>query len=88
MGCDIRILQMEGAKDPDEYIIKYGKARFDNLIEKAISVLEFKIKKLRKNLDLDSTNDKIKFLNEIASLVAKIENTMEREIYIEKIAKE
>lgn len=88
MGCDIRILQMEGAKDPDEYIIKYGNARFHNLIEKALSVIEFKVKILKQNLNLEVVNDKIKFLNEIAKLIAKVDNTIEREVYIEKIAKE
>ena len=88
MGCDLRILQMEGAKDPDEYIIKYGNARFNNLVEKALSVIEFKVKVLKQNLNLEVVNDKIKFLNEIAKLIAKIDNTIEREVYIEKIAKE
>ena len=88
MGCDLRILQMEGAKDPDEYIIKYGNARFNNLVEKALSVIEFKVKVLKQNLNLEVVNDKIKFLNEIAKLIAKVDNTMEREVYIEKIAKE
>jgi len=88
MGCDIRILQMEGAKDPDEYIIKYGNARFKNLIEKAISVIEFKVKVLKQNLNIENVNDKIKFLNEIAKLIAKIDNTMEKEVYMEKISKE
>lgn len=88
MGCDIRILQMEGAKDPDEYIIKYGNSRFKNLVEKALSVIEFKVKVLKQNLNLDNVNDKIKFLNEIAKLIAKVDNTIEREVYIEKIAKE
>ena len=87
MGCDIRILQMEGAKDPDEYIIKYGNARFKVLIDKAISVIEFKVKVLKKDLNLENTNDKIKFLNEIAKLISKVDNTIEQEIYIEKIAK-
>lgn len=88
MGCDIRILQMEGAKDPDEYIIKYGNVRFKALIEKAISVIEFKVKILKKDLDLGNVNDKIKFLNEIAKLLSKIDNTIEQEIYIEKISNE
>lgn len=79
---------MEGAKDPDEYIIKYGNARFQNLIEKALSVIEFKVKILKQTLNLDSTNDKIKFLNEIAKLLSKVDNTMEKEVYIEKISKE
>ena len=88
MGCDLRIIQMEGAKDPDEYIIKYGNARFNNIVEKALSVIEFKVKVLKQNLNLEVVNDKIKFLNEIAKLIAKIDNTIEREVYIEKIAKE
>ena len=88
MGCDIRILQMEGAKDPDEYIIKYGNARFLSLVDKALSVIEFKVKLLKRNLNLENVNDKIKFLNEISKLISKIDNTIEREVYIEKIAKE
>lgn len=88
MGCDIRILQIDGAKDPDEYIIKYGNARFKNIMEKALSVIEFKVKVLKQNLNLENVNDKIKFLNEIAKLIAKVDNTMEKEVYIERIAKE
>ena len=88
MGCDIRVLQMEGAKDPDEFIIKYGNARFQALIDKALSVIEFKVKVLKQNLNLDNTNDKIKFLNEIAKLISKVDNTIEREVYIEKISKQ
>lgn len=88
MGCDLRILQMDGAKDPDEYIIKYGNARFKILVDKALSVIEFKVKVLKNNLNLENTNDKIKFLNEIAKLISKVDNTIEREVYIEKIAKE
>lgn len=88
MGCDLRILQMEGAKDPDEYVIKYGNARFKNLIDKALSIIEFKVKILKKDLNLENVNDKIKFLNEIAKLISKVDNTIEKEIYIEKIAKE
>ena len=88
MGCDIRILQMDGAKDPDEYIIKYGVARFNKLIENAISLIEFKVKILKKDLNLDNTNDKIKFLNQIAKIISQLDNPMEREIYIDKIAKE
>ncbi len=88
MGCDMRVLQMEGAKDPDEYIIKYGTAGFSKLIENAISLVEYKVKILKKNLNLDNTIDRIKFLTEIAKLISKVDNTIEKEVYIEKIAKE
>lgn len=87
MGCDMRILQMTGAKDPDEFIIKYGSARFQKLMNEAISLLEFRVKVLEQNLDLEVASDKVKFLNEIAKLIAKIDNTIEQEIYIEKLSK-
>ena len=57
-GCDVRILQMEGAKDPDEYVIKYGNGRFNMLVDNAISLIEFKTKVLKKSLDLNNVNDK------------------------------
>ncbi len=88
LGCDIRILQMEGAKDPDEYVIKYGNGRFLNLVDNAISLIEFKTKVLKKDLDLNNVNDKIKFLNEIAKLLSTVDNRMEQEVYIDKISME
>lgn len=88
LGCDIRILQMEGAKDPDEYVIKYGNGRFNNLVDKAISLVEFKVKVLKKDLDLSNVNDKIKFLNEIAKLLSNVDNKMEQEVYIDTISRE
>ena len=87
MGCDMRVLQMSGAKDPDEYIIKFGSARFQKLMDEAISLIEFKVKILKQSLNLEVAGDKVKFLNEIAKLISKIDNSIEREIYIEKIAK-
>ena len=87
MGCDIRVLQIHDAKDPDEFVVKYGAARFKKILDDAISLIEYKVKILKKDLNLENASDKIKFLNEIAKLIAKIDNTMEKEIYIEKIAK-
>lgn len=86
LGCDIRILQMEGAKDPDEYVIKYGNGRFNDLVENAISLVEFKIKVLKKGLNIENTNDKIKFMNEIAKILGEVDNKIEQEIYIDKIS--
>lgn len=88
LGCDIRILQIEGAKDPDEFVVKYGPERFQRYVDQAISLVEFKVKMLKKELDLDNVNDKIKFLNEVAKILAKVENNMEREVYVDKISLE
>lgn len=88
MGCDIRVLQIYGAKDPDEFVIKYGPERFQKCVDSAISLVEFKIKILKQNLNLENINDKIKFLNEVAKILSKVDNNMEKELYIEKISKE
>lgn len=88
LGCDVRILQMEGAKDPDEFVIKYGPERFEKQVEKAISLVEYKIKVLKNTLNIEHPNDKIKFLKEIAKVLSKIDNEIEREVYLEKISLE
>lgn len=86
MGVDIRILQISGAKDPDEFVIKYGPEKFKKCMDNAISVVEYQVKNLKKSLDLNNTSDKVKFLNEIANILSKIDNSMEREVYIDKIS--
>ncbi len=88
MGCDIRVLQIYGAKDPDEFVIKYGPDRFKKCVDSAISLVEFKVKVLKQNLNLENVNDKIKFLNEVAKIISKVDNSIEKEIYIDKISQE
>ena len=88
MGCDVRVLQMTGAKDPDEYVIKYGSGQFTKLMDEAISLVEYKVKILMKNSTINSSNDKIKFLNEVAKILVPIENKIEQEVYIDKISAE
>ena len=87
LGCDLRILQLDGdAKDPDEYIVKYGPERLQRCMNNAISLIEYKIKNLKESLNLDHPNDKIKFLTEIAKELSKINSDIEKEVYIDKIA--
>lgn len=86
MGCDIRILQIYGAKDPDEFVIKYGPERFLKCVDNAISLVEFKVKNLKQGLNIENTNDKIKFLNQIAKILSEVDNNIEKEVYIDKIS--
>lgn len=88
LGVTAKVLQMEGAKDPDEYVLKYGPIKFEKLINNSISLIEYKVKKLEEKYNLDDTDDKIKFLNKMAEILSKVENNIERDIYIEKLSKE
>lgn len=87
-GLNVKVLLLDkpDVKDPDEYINKYGAERFKNCVSHAISLVEFKINKLEKELNLDNFDDKIKFLTGTATILANIENDIERELYISKIS--
>ena len=90
LGYDVRILQLDdpNVKDPDEYVLKNGSGRFNLCADKAISLIEFKVKMLKQSLTTNTASDKIKFLNEVSKILAKVDNDIEKEIYIEKISKE
>ena len=88
LGMEGQVLQMEGAKDPDEFIIKYGSGRFQLLVDNAISLIEFKTKMAKAKYNLEIASEKIKFLKEVSKLISTIDSKIEREIYIDKIAKQ
>ena len=87
-GLNTRVIQIEGAKDPDEYVIKYGSEQFSLLVKNAISLVEFKVKMLKEKYNIENTTDKVQFLMEVAKLLAELENEIEKEIYVDKISKE
>ena len=87
LNVKVLILDKKDVKDPDEYINKYGTERFNNCVKNAISLVEFKIKKIESNLDINNVDSKINFLTQVANILSKIENNIERDIYIDKIAK-
>lgn len=87
LNVKVLLLDKEDVKDPDEYINKYGAERYKKCIENAISLVEFKILKLEKYLDIDNLDSKIKFLTEVAAILSKIDNSIERDLYIDKIAR-
>lgn len=88
-GLNVKVLKLDkqDAKDPDEYINKYGVEKFQNCIKNSISLVEFKISKLQKELDLNNFDEKVKFLTETANILSKIDNNIEREMYIDIISK-
>ena len=90
LGYDVRILQLDdpNVKDPDEYVLKNGSGRLNLCADKAISLVEFKVKMLKQSMTTDTTSDKIKFLNEVSKILSKVDNNIEKEIYIDRISKE
>lgn len=88
IGCNVKVLQIPEGKDPDEFVKKNGAEEFKKLVSRAMSLIEYKIKVLKNQIETDTTEGKIKFLNKIADVLSKLDNSLEREMYIKKLAKE
>lgn len=87
LGIEVSILVLKDAKDPDEYILKFGPELFKKELENTISVFEYMEQNIRKNYDLNKIDQKTKYLNEIVVELSKVKNTLEQEIYIDYISK-
>lgn len=88
LGVPVKVLKMDGAKDPDEYVLKYGPERFEKLIDNSISPAEYKIDLLKAEYNLEDISDKINFLTKMAEVLSKVENTIERDVYVDKYSQE
>lgn len=87
-GCNVRVLILPEGKDPDEYVRNHGPEKFKNLIDRAISLLDYKIRVQRNMHNLDTLEDKLKLLNGIADTLAEHDNPIGRELYARNYAKE
>ena len=86
VGLDVRVLKLSGAKDPDEYIKKFGKAAFSKVVSESKSGFEYKLDKILSAHDVSNATERIKAANEISSIIAGYYSGVEREIYIRSAA--
>ena len=86
VGLDVRILQMQGAKDPDEFIKKFGAEKFRQLIQNSRTGFEFKLQSVLARHDVEIPDEKIKAASELVDIVAKVYSSAEREVYIHAVA--
>lgn len=85
-GGKSRVIRISGAKDPDEYISKYGVSGFKKAIEKAAPSTEFRLSLAKGQYNLADTDGKIRFVDEAAKILATLDNPVEVEAYIKRIA--
>ena len=77
----VRVLQVTGAKDPDEYLKKYGAQGFEHLIEQSGNHIEYRLRRLQGQYDLTGDEGKVAYLQAAAELVAALDSPVEREVY-------
>lgn len=88
VGVRTKIIRMEGAKDPDEYIKKFGALRFKQLLDKSGGAIQFELDKCKVGLDVSTDQGKVEYLKKCVNVLADISSPIEREVYIGKIADE
>lgn len=88
VGVKVSVLSMTGAKDPDEFIQKYGRERFAMLLDGSRNAVEFELGKLRSKFDTQTADGRVGFLKDACKLFAGIRNPVEREVYVTQVANE
>jgi DNA primase len=84
----VRVLRMEGATDPDEFLAKFGADAFRNLLEKSENHVEYRLDSLKANFDLSSDEQKVAYLKEAADIVAQLPGAVEREVYAMRLSEQ
>lgn len=88
LNVKVKVLSIVGAKDPDEYITKYGAAKFAELLEGSANATEYAINRIKQRYDLDTADGKVGFLREFCTAMAEVPNPVEAEVYTAKTASE
>lgn len=86
LDMKVRVLRIDGAKDPDEYISKFGAAAFENLITRSESHIEYLLSDVASKYDLSSDESRVAFLKDASALIAELPGAVEREVYSMKAA--
>ncbi len=85
-GIKVKVLQVKDAKDPDEYLQKFGADKFRLLLEGCSNRIEYQLNAILKKYDLREDEQRIEFLHEAAELVSALSSPVQREIYGARVA--
>lgn len=81
-GLETKRLKVEGAKDPDEYIRKFGADKFKALLEGSRSLFDFRFSRILSKYDISSPEEKIRAAQEFVSLIAEFHSSAEQAVYL------
>ncbi|MGY5217240.1 DNA primase [Clostridium butyricum] len=86
-GLDVKVLKVPQGKDPDEFVRNNGKDAFLRLVDNALPLIEYRIKKAAEGINLRDNNELIKYGEKFAEILADL-NPIEKDVYIKKISEE
>ena len=80
-GIDVKVMQLRDAKDPDEYLKKFGADRFKLLLEESSNRVEYQLRAIQRKYDLKDDEQRVKFISEAAEFISSLGNAVQREVY-------
>ena len=86
LDLKVRVLQLSGAKDPDEYIKKFGPDAFRNVLEGSAGQVEYRLKTVEEQHPPTTDEGRVDYLRAAAALLAALPNQVEREVYSARVA--
>ena len=86
LDLKVKVLRLEGAKDPDEFIKLKGPEAFRKLLEGSEDQIDYRLRAVTEKYDLSSDGDKVAFLKEATELVARLPGPVERQVYAMRVA--
>ena len=87
-NVEVKVIVLPNPDDPDTYILNNGKEKFEGLIENAINFSDYKMKKMRENVNFKSDEETSDYINEVIKETAKIDDPIRREVILKRLAKE
>ena len=85
-GIQVKVLQMKDAKDPDEFLHKFGPDRFKLLLEDCSNRVEYQLAAIAKKHDLSVDEERVSFIQEAAALICTLSSAVQREVYGHRVA--
>ncbi len=85
-GLQVKVLKMRDAKDPDEFLKKFGGDKFKVLLEESSNRVEYQLSAIRKKYDISVDEEKVKFIQECAELISTLSSPVQREVYGNRVA--
>ncbi len=85
-GIQVKVLQMKDAKDPDEYLHKFGPDKFRLLLEDSANRVDYQLNGIKKKYTLNDDTQRVQYIQECAELISTLPSVVQREVYSGRVA--
>ena len=85
-GLQVKVLQLKDAKDPDEFLKKFGADRFKLLLNESSNRVEYQLNAILQKYDIREDEQRVKYLQESAELISTLPSAVQQEVYGHRVA--